>query len=406
MLTTTIPAIERQLDFRASPERLWRALTEDDELSAWFGQGAHLDLRAGRTAGSSGTGMAASRSAWRSSSRCTRLAWRWGDVGKSVDDGSTLVEFRLEPLAAGGTRLHLRESGFALEPRAGATPRAGSRSSPSWRPTSRPSRSRPGSGGPTRSRRRSIGSGARSPSPPSSPPGGPARPTSRSAPGATAGGSGRARAAGSRYRIEAVEPPRYLCWSWATVPEVPLADADQVLRTEWALVPRDDGGTDLHLFESGFTGPDFEARTAAAGTATSCRPSASTSARPDRRPIHSRPAGSFHRDPGRAHPRFLCARPALLDASARIPAPNSGSVLWGCVVSTGLGCLGTRAEVPSGLVKPAAKRSNCQQAACSRPRGLGRKVSVEAASPPRAVEASLSGGAARMRLRSPESSPI
>jgi uncharacterized protein YndB with AHSA1/START domain len=40
----------------------------------------------------------------------TRLSWRWGDAGKTVDEGSTLVEFRLEPLAGGGTRLHLRES--------------------------------------------------------------------------------------------------------------------------------------------------------------------------------------------------------------------------------------------------------------------------------------------------------
>ena len=48
MPTTTIAAIDRQLDFRASPERLWRALTEDGELGAWFGQRAQLDLRRGR----------------------------------------------------------------------------------------------------------------------------------------------------------------------------------------------------------------------------------------------------------------------------------------------------------------------------------------------------------------------
>jgi hypothetical protein len=48
----------------------------------------------------------------------------------------------------------------------------------------------------------------------------------------------------------------------------------------------------------------------------------------------------------------------------------------------------------SGLVNKAANRSTCQQAACSRVRGLGRRVSVEAASPPWAVEASISGGAA------------
>ena len=106
--------------------------------------------------------------------------------------------------------------------------------------------------------------------------------------------------------------------------------------------------------------------------------------------------------PAIRHPRRL----ARIDAGARICPPNDGSVLWGCVVSTGPGCLETRAEVPSGLVKPAAKRSNCQQAACSRPRRLGGKVSMEAASPSRAVEVSLSEGATRQRLRTPEPSPI
>ena len=49
------------------------------------------------------------------------------------------------------------------------------------------------------------------------------------------------------------EPPRYLCWTWATVPDVPVADATQVLRTEWTLVPRDDGGTD----PTGFFNAEF-----------------------------------------------------------------------------------------------------------------------------------------------------
>ena len=47
MPTTTVAAIERQLDFRAPPDRLWRALTDDGELGAWFGERAQLDLREG-----------------------------------------------------------------------------------------------------------------------------------------------------------------------------------------------------------------------------------------------------------------------------------------------------------------------------------------------------------------------
>jgi pseudouridine synthase len=60
-----------------------------------------------------------------------------------------------------------------------------------------------------------------------------------------------------------------------------------------------------------------------------------------------------------------------------------------------LGCQEARAEVPSGLVKQAANRSNWQPPACSRPRRLGGKVSVEATSAPWVVEASFSGAATR-----------
>ncbi len=33
------------------------------------------------------------------------------------------------------------------------------------------------------------------------------------------------------------------------------ADPDKVLRTEWVVTPRDDGGTDPSPFESGSSGP-------------------------------------------------------------------------------------------------------------------------------------------------------
>ena len=58
-------------------------------------------------------------------------------------------------------------------------------------------------------------------------------------------------------RVEAVEPERYFAWSWsAAAKDTALADADEVLLTEWLLQARKDGGTDLHLVESGFRGPD------------------------------------------------------------------------------------------------------------------------------------------------------
>jgi uncharacterized protein YndB with AHSA1/START domain len=57
-------------------------------------------------------------------------------------------------------------------------------------------------------------------------------------------------------RIEAVEPPRYFAWRWAPdEKDVSLSEARQVCLVEWFLVPRDDGGTNLHLLESEFSGP-------------------------------------------------------------------------------------------------------------------------------------------------------
>lgn len=255
MPTTTIPAIDRQLDFRASPERLWRALTEDGELASWFGQRAQLDLRPG------GDGWLEFEGYGRVPVRIdvfepvTRLSWRWGDAGKSVDERSTLVEFRLEPLAGGGTRLHLRESGFeredsrwsntegwvtelaelarhvAVEPFEAGIRRTYALTSPLdrvWRAFSEPAE---------------LGAWWAG------------TPDLEIRPGYDGWFVWPSEGGRFAMRFEAVEPPRYLCWTWTPVPDVPLAQATTVLRTEWTLVPREDGGTDLHLFESGFTEP-------------------------------------------------------------------------------------------------------------------------------------------------------
>jgi uncharacterized protein YndB with AHSA1/START domain len=255
MPTTTIAAIDRQLDFRASPERLWRALTDVGELGSWFGQAAQLDLRAG------GDGWLEFEGYGRVPVRIdvfepvTRLSWRWGDAGKSVDEGSTLVEFRLEPLSGGGTRLHLRESGFereddrwsntegwvtelaelakhvAVEPFEAGIRRTYTLTSSLdrvWRAFSEPAE---------------LGAWWAG------------TPDLEIRPGYEGWFVWPSEGGRFGMRIEAVEAPRYLCWTWTPVPDVPVAEAETVLRTEWALVPRADGGTDLHLFESGFTEP-------------------------------------------------------------------------------------------------------------------------------------------------------
>ena len=52
-------------------------------------------------------------------------------------------------------------------------------------------------------------------------------------------------------RVEEVDPPRRLVWSWVHEPGVAFEDAPAT-RVEWTLTPRDDGGTTLRLRETGF----------------------------------------------------------------------------------------------------------------------------------------------------------
>lgn len=111
--TTDGLAVEKTLELEASPERVWKALTDPAELGAWFPE---------RVEGLDGTpdGWLAwdahGRFAVRvlESERPRRLVWRWArESDTALEDGpTTTVEWTLRPMASGGTRLHLRESGF------------------------------------------------------------------------------------------------------------------------------------------------------------------------------------------------------------------------------------------------------------------------------------------------------
>ena len=52
-------------------------------------------------------------------------------------------------------------------------------------------------------------------------------------------------------RVEEVDPPHRLVWSWVHEPGVPFSSAPAT-RVEWTLTEREDGGTTLRLRESGF----------------------------------------------------------------------------------------------------------------------------------------------------------
>ncbi len=107
-------AIERTLELEASRERVWCALTDPAELVRWFGNEAELDVTPGGGGwfGWPDYGRFATR--FEHVDPPSRLVWRWARYRDTpVEQGpSTLVEWTLEPLPEGGTRLSLRESGF------------------------------------------------------------------------------------------------------------------------------------------------------------------------------------------------------------------------------------------------------------------------------------------------------
>ena len=99
------------------PGRVWMALTQADQLSAWFGTQATIDLRPGGELiftwdGSTGP-VGTNRGVIEAVEPPTRLAFRWHSVAD--DAPMTRVEFTLHPHPE-GTRLRLVESGFASLP--------------------------------------------------------------------------------------------------------------------------------------------------------------------------------------------------------------------------------------------------------------------------------------------------
>ncbi len=254
--TTTTEAIERRLELRASPERVWRALTDSDELAGWFSQRADLTPEPGSEGWLEWDGHGRFAVRVEVAEAPSRLAWRWmNGPDAAIDAGSTLVEWRLEPTADGGTLLSLRESGFAgpsnrtdnavgwlqelaelvafvaIEPwDAGIRKTYEFRSSPErvWQAFADPAQFSAWFGG-----------------------------TDPFELVAGVDGWFVWPSEGGRFavRVDVVEPPTYLAWRWSATPDVALEDSAEVLRTEWAFERREDGGTNLHLLETGFGGP-------------------------------------------------------------------------------------------------------------------------------------------------------
>ncbi|HLK21166.1 MAG TPA: SRPBCC family protein [Bryobacteraceae bacterium] len=110
--------IDRTIDIKAPPERVWRALTDAKELGTWFQVKVEGEIAAGNE-----VWMVAQqkkeirfRVLFVELTPPKRFSWQWhpGAVDPGVDyskEPRTTVTFTLEPIPS-GTRLTVEETGF------------------------------------------------------------------------------------------------------------------------------------------------------------------------------------------------------------------------------------------------------------------------------------------------------
>jgi uncharacterized protein YndB with AHSA1/START domain len=125
-MTTTTDRIEKTIELKAAPARVWKALSDSKEFSTWFQMAIDGPFEAGRTLAATIT-SAGKYEGFQFPMRIERvepetyLSYRWHPypMGSAdyANEPMTLVEFRIETIS-GGTRLHLVESGFDAIPAA------------------------------------------------------------------------------------------------------------------------------------------------------------------------------------------------------------------------------------------------------------------------------------------------
>jgi uncharacterized protein YndB with AHSA1/START domain len=120
MTITDLGRIDRTIEIKAPPERVWGALTSAKELSTWFRVKIEGDIAPGNevwmTTMSKGYEGMRFRVLFVEMTPPTRFVWQWhpGAVDPHVDYSSeprTTVTFTLEP-SGSGTRVSVQETGF------------------------------------------------------------------------------------------------------------------------------------------------------------------------------------------------------------------------------------------------------------------------------------------------------
>jgi uncharacterized protein YndB with AHSA1/START domain len=120
MTITELSRIDRTIEIKAVPERVWRALTNSKELSAWFQVEIEGEISPDREVWMTSvhTGHVGQRFLVKvvEMTPPRRFVWQWhpGEVDPAIDysrEPRTTVTFTLEPTAV-GTRLSVSETGF------------------------------------------------------------------------------------------------------------------------------------------------------------------------------------------------------------------------------------------------------------------------------------------------------
>jgi uncharacterized protein YndB with AHSA1/START domain len=120
MTVDELSRIDRTIEIKAPPERVWRALTSAAELSAWFQVTIEGEIAPGNEVWMTSVhpGHAGQRFRVRfvEMKPPERFAWQWhpGAVDPAVDyskEAPTTVTFTLKP-SGNGTQLTVTETGF------------------------------------------------------------------------------------------------------------------------------------------------------------------------------------------------------------------------------------------------------------------------------------------------------
>lgn len=117
--------IEKVVELAAPVSRVWQALTDYREFGVWFRVRLDGPFEVGKTTTGNITYPGYEHMGWESVTermepeRLFVFSWPPSAIDPETDydaDAKVLVEFRLEPMADGGTRLTITESGFLQFP--------------------------------------------------------------------------------------------------------------------------------------------------------------------------------------------------------------------------------------------------------------------------------------------------